>query len=189
MWIKYKYTFRQSLSNFCVPFFISEQVNTLSILTHELHEIPGYFLFFNLNYFNWKIITLQYCDGFCHTWTRIGHRYTCIPPSWTPLPHPSPPHLSSLSQSTGFGCPASRTELALVIYFTYGACMLSHFWLFATPWAIACCASLSMGFSRQEYWSGFPFPSPGIFLIQGSNPCSLVSPVLAGRFFTTEPLW
>ena len=39
--------------------------------------------------------------------------------------------------------------------------MLSHVWLFATPWAVAHQAPLSMGFSRQEYWSGLPFPSPG----------------------------
>ena len=38
---------------------------------------------------------------------------------------------------------------------------LSHVLLFATPWTVAYQASLSMGFSRQEYWSGLPFPSPG----------------------------
>ena len=44
--------------------------------------------------FNWRIITLQYCGGFCHTSTWIAHRYTCIPPphhSWTRLPPPSHP--------------------------------------------------------------------------------------------------
>ena len=45
--------------------------------------------------------------------------------------------------------------------------------LFATPCAIACQAPLSVGFSRQEYWSGLLCPSPGIFLTQGSNPCLL----------------
>ena len=38
---------------------------------------------------------------------------------------------------------------------------LSYVWLFATPWTIACQTPLSMGFSRQEYWSGLPFPFPG----------------------------
>ena len=38
---------------------------------------------------------------------------------------------------------------------------LSLVWLFATPWTIAYQGPLSMGFSRQEYWSGLPFPSPG----------------------------
>ena len=49
-------------------------------------------------------------------------------------------------------------------------------------------ASLSMEFSRQEYWSGFPFPPPVNLLNPGIKPTSLVSPALAGRFFTTVPL-
>ena len=40
-------------------------------------------------------------------------------------------------------------------------CVLSHVRLFAAPWTVACQASLSVGFSRQEYWSGLPCPSPG----------------------------
>ena len=51
--------------------------------------------------------------------------------------------------------------------------VLSHFscvQLFATPWTVAPQISLSMGFSRQEYWNGLPFPSRGLpNLIQGSN--------------------
>ena len=46
----------------------------------------------------------------------------------------------------------------------------SHVQLFATPWTVAHQAPPSMGFSRQEYWSGLPFLSPGIFPTQGSNP-------------------
>ena len=65
--------------------------------------------------------------------------------------------------------------------------MLSHVQLFATPWTIACQAPLSMGFSRQEYWSGLPFPAPGDLPNPGIEPTSPVSPALAGRFFTTEP--
>ena len=38
--------------------------------------------------------------------------------------------------------------------------LLSHVQLFATPWTVAYQVPLSMGFSRQEYWSGLPFPSP-----------------------------
>ena len=48
-------------------------------------------------------------------------------------------------------------------------CALSHVWLSAAPWTAARQAPLSMGFPRQEYWSGLSFPSPGIFLTQGSN--------------------
>ena len=47
---------------------------------------------------------------------------------------------------------------------------LSRVRLFVTPWTVAYQAPPPMGFSRQEYWSGLPFPSPGIFPTQGSNP-------------------
>ena len=52
---------------------------------------------------------------------------------------------------------------------------------------IALQAPLSMDFSRQEYWSGLSFPSPGDLPKAGTEPASLVSPALAGGFFTTEP--
>ena len=55
---------------------------------------------------------------------------------------------------------------------------------FVTSWIVACQALLSMGFSRQEYWTGFPFPPPGDLLNPGVEP---VSPTLATRFFTTDP--
>ena len=53
----------------------------------------------------------------------------------------------------------------------------SHVWLFAVPWTVAHQAPLSVGFSRQEYWSGLPFPPPG----------DLPETEINGRFFTTEP--
>ena len=53
----------------------------------------------------------------------------------------------------------------------------------ATPWTVARQASLSMGFSRQEYWSGLPFPSPGDLPDPGIKLRSLASPASAGRFF------
>ena len=54
---------------------------------------------------------------------------------------------------------------------------LSRVRLFLTPWTVAYQASPSMGFSRQEYWSGLPFPSQGIFPTQGSStiPLALIS--------------
>ena len=55
------------------------------------------------------------------------------------------------------------------------------------PMTVAHQAPQSMGFSRQEYWSGLSFPSPGDLSHPGIKPTSPVSPVLAGRFFTTEP--
>ena len=50
----------------------------------------------------------------------------------------------------------------------------SHVWLFATAWTVAWQALLSMGFSRQEYWSGLPCPSPGDLPDPGIKPTSLV---------------
>ena len=54
---------------------------------------------------------------------------------------------------------------------------------FATPWIVARQATLSMGFPRQEHWSGLPFPAPGDL---PGPAIELVSPALAGKFFTTE---
>ena len=58
-------------------------------------------------------------------------------------------------------------------------CVVSHVWLFMTPWTVVCQAPLSMEFSSQEYWSELPFPT-------GIEPISPVSPVMADGFFTTE---
>ena len=67
------------------------------------------FIFCKFIYFNWRLITLQYCSGFCHTFTWISHGCTCIPhpePSSHLLPHPIPhghpcaPALSALSHES-----------------------------------------------------------------------------------------
>ena len=58
-----------------------------------------------------------------------------------------------------------------------------------TPWTVACQAPLSMGFSRQEYCSGLPFPSLGDLLDPGIELTFLVSPALTGNFFTTSTTW
>ena len=67
--------------------------------------------------------------------------------------------------------------------------MLSHFsrvQLCATIWTVAHRVPLSMGFPRQEYWSGLPFSSPGDLPHPGIEPTSLTSPALADGFFTTS---
>ena len=53
--------------------------------------------------------------------------------------------------------------------------MLSHVQLFETPWTVACQAPLSMGFPRQEYWSGLPFPPPGDLLRDQSDVSRIAS--------------
>ena len=62
--------------------------------------------------------------------------------------------------------------------------VVSHVLLLATPWAINHQATLSIEFSRQEYWSELPFPTPGDLPDPGVEPVSLVFPELAGGFFT-----
>ena len=70
--------------------------------------------FFLIIYFNWRLITLQYCGGFHHTSTWISHGCTCVP-------HPDPPspyHPSGSSQCTSPEHPVSCIKPGLVIYFT-----------------------------------------------------------------------
>ena len=62
--------------------------------------------------------------------------------------------------------------------------LLSRVQLLATPWTVAYQASLSIGFSRQEYWSGLPFPSPGDLPDPGIEPRS---PTLEADALTSEP--
>ena len=64
----------------------------------------------------------------------------------------------------------------------------------ATPWTVSCQVPLSMEFSRQEYWCGLPFPSPGDLPNPGIEPVSPTSPALAEDFFLTttppqKPYW
>ena len=62
--------------------------------------------------------------------------------------------------------------------------LLSHVWCFVTPWTVAYQAPLSMGFSRQEYWCGLPFPSPGNIPDPGIEPWS---PALQADALLSEP--
>ena len=97
--------------------------------------------------------------------------------------------------------PDSQSNLLLFFGFPYGqqravvlvmhACMLSYFSrvpLCATPWTVSCRVPLSMGFSRQEYWSGLLCPPPGDLPDPGIEPASLTSPALAVGFFTTSTI-
>ena len=68
------------------------------------------------------------------------------------------------------------------------ACVRSVVYDSVTPVDVAYQAPLSMGFCRQEYWNGLPFPTPGDLPDPGITPMSLASPALAGGFFITVPL-
>ena len=65
----------------------------------------------------------------------------------------------------------------------------SHVRLCAIPWTVTHHAPLSMGFSRQEYWSGLPCCPPGDTPDPGIQAVPLMSPALAGGFFTTSATW
>ena len=67
------------------------------------------------------------------------------------------------------------------LYVVVVVLLLSRVRLFETPWVVAHQTPLSMGFPRQEYWIGLPFPSPGDLPDPGIET---ESPALAGRFFT-----
>ena len=66
-------------------------------------------------------------------------------------------------------------------------CVLSRVQLFTTPWTVVCAAPLSMGFFRQEYWSGLSFPPPGDLPNPGIEPTSPVSPALQADSLPAEP--
>ena len=75
--------------------------------------------------------------------------------------------------------PAAMTTLLI----GYGAQLLICVQFFAAPWTVTLLVPLSMEFSRQEYWSGFPFPSPGDLPNPGIKS---ILPALASEFFATS---
>ena len=83
-------------------------------------------------------------------------------------------------------CPQNPTHL---LQESMLSSLFSRVQFFATLWTVVCQAPLPMQFSRQEYWSGLPFPLPGDLPDPGIEPTSLMSPGLAGRFFTISTTW
>ena len=130
------------------------------------------------SFFNWRIIAFQWCVGFCITTRESAISIPMFPP-WSSLPLQLLLLLSRFSRvrlcdpidgrPSGFAIPGilqARTLECVAISFST-ACKwkvkvksLSHARLLATPWTAAYQAPSSMGFSRQEYWSGVPLPSP-----------------------------
>ena len=108
---------------------------------------------------------------------------------WSGLPFSSPgdlpdPGVEPVSPALAGGFFTSCVCVCVCV------CVPSHVRLFVTPWSVTCQDPLSMKFSRQEYWSGLPFPTLGDF----PNPWIklaflLDSPALAGGFFTTRAFW
>ena len=83
-----------------------------------------------------------------------------------------------------------RQTVSYLQWLLFHACLLSHFshiQLFETLWNVAPQALLSVGFSRQEYWSGLPCPAPGYLPDPGVEPASLMFPALQADSLPSEP--
>ena len=100
----------------------------------------------------------------------------------------SPPFPYGLFLKYWIEFPVLYSRSLLVIYFTYGCCLVAKLCLtlFDPTDCVACQAPLSRGFPRHEYWSGFPFPSSEIFPTQGSNPRLLHWRQILDRWATWE---
>ena len=112
----------------------------------------------------------------CSSWGRPETLEVPLPGGWSSLP----------SARSG-----PRPHLASQAWCVVRACVLSCFSrvrLFVTPWTVAHEAPLSMGFPRQEYWSGLPFPSPGDLPDPGMEPTSPVAPALQANSLPLGPL-
>ena len=103
---------------------------------------------------------------------------------WAPFPQIS---FFVLAFIFCIGCSGCLETVCLGLHACVWAQSQNSIWLFATLWTVAHQAPLSVGSSRQEYWSGLPFPSAGDLPDPGIKPRSPGSPTLAGGFFTTEP--
>ena len=78
-----------------------QSIGLSRVLCNTTVQKHPFFFFFNFYFFiSWRLITSQYCSGFCHTLTWISHGYTCIPHPDPPLPPPPPPDPSGSSQCT-----------------------------------------------------------------------------------------
>ena len=109
---------------------------------------------------------------------------------------PGPVSLISRAAEEESGCAHSYVQHPFGEDLNFSSCLwlgvlcwaqlLSRVWCFVTLWTAAHQALLSMGFSRQEYWRGLPFPRPEDRPDPGIGPC-LLHPALSGRFPTTDP--
>ena len=103
-------------------------------------------------------------------------------PEWTAMPPPGNLYTQEFNPRLLFLLHWQVSSLPLKVKVKVK--LLSHVQLFATSWTVAYQAPLSMRFSRQEYWSGLPFPSPGDLPDPGIEPRS---PALESDALTSEP--
>ena len=88
-----------------------------------------------------------------------------------------------------YTCTACMYMCSVCVCVCVCVCLLSRVWFFVIPWTSLHGSSVHgyMEFSRQEYWRGLPFPTPGDLPEPGIKTASLASPALTGRFVTTMP--
>ena len=102
----------------------------------------------------WANVTLNESCAFCNLYLEKNHVLK---------------HLLRQNKSELCGGRGTDEDFFILPKVGLCVCMLSRVWLFVTLWSVARQAPLSMGFPRQEHWSGLPFPPPGVFRTQGSN--------------------
>ena len=147
-----------------------------------LHQILKKYIY-SLNYSKWHYKNFSFSTGI-----------TLQDPQWTlETENSTEPYIHYVFCYTGipmvrFHLQAQWENISNASTATLGALVLSrfsHVQLFATQWTVARQASLSMEFSRQEYWSGLSCPPQRIFPRQGSNPCAL-GPLLNESYLNTS---
>ena len=152
----------------------------------------------------WRIcLPMQETWGF-NPWVRKilwSRKWESIPVSLPEKVHGE----RSLAESSPWGCKRVRYDLAtkqqqleqqtVNQIINQNKCKHTHkhkklnFWKNFKTWTVACEAPLSMGFSRQEYWSGLLYSPPEDLPNPGIKVASLTPPALAGGFFTTSTTW
>ena len=110
----------------------------------------------------------------------IGPHQAGFQDAFTILPHTSNLRKDCFLFTSILHCQTFKFWSSSVCTVCIYVCVLSCVWCFVTPWTVACQAPLSMEFSRQEYWSGLPSPTPGDLPDPGMEPESPASPPLAG---------
>ena len=99
-------------------------------------------------------------------------RVRLLATQWTAASQ-APPSVGFSRQEHWSGCQGLLRQMETIavwfIVLYHCVLLLSHVWLFATPWTVTCQAPLSIGFFKEEYWSGLPFPPSGTFSTEGLN--------------------
>ena len=138
---------------------------------HDILKWNAFFIFYNKKFFFKKIQHHTALLSSFHSWSSVsGFVWLTKRKRIIAAPEAEQRSFSLASNFHTFKCICPPS--------------LRRVWLCAAPWAVDRQTLLSTGFSRQDYWSGLPFPSPGELPDPGIEPAP---PALAGGFFTTEP--